>query len=404
MWIYVWDSEIKWIYLWDTPVKEVYLWDTKIRPMIQPFWDTITITWTETSDPTQFNPVWSDWADWAVAWDTRFDERFWYYACHLNPSWVESDVVTQEASWWSWNLDMTRIATRDWSDWKNVMIAFPIRWVKMSKSWSTVTLSMTKKLNETWYQYYAFNRNWTPKSILYLWAYKAAQSTEWWVQYLRSYSWIWAAYINNLSLDNACYLAQRNPWYDEITWYQRQYINAMYMMKYWNPNAQDIVWCWNDQWSAQATWTTDNILTATWATDKTSFSWHIKLFWLEDRWGNIGERANWTYCNTTWTLLISSSQNFPSGRITSFDKSFYIPWWFISSIVWTNDWMFVMNGGWWWTSTYYCDYVQQIYKKSSYLVWGFYGRNNYFWPFYARDDWPQYWSAQYWWRLMYLQP
>ena len=159
--IYIWDKEIKDLCIWDTPVKEAYLWDTKVRPTIQPLWDTITVSWTETSDTSQFNPVWSDWAAWVTAWDTRFDQRFGYSGVRLSTAWVETADITQEESWWAWNLDITRLWTL--TSGNNVMIKFPVRWIKMSKSWSTVTLSMTKALNKTWYQYYAFNRNWTIK-------------------------------------------------------------------------------------------------------------------------------------------------------------------------------------------------------------------------------------------------
>ena len=372
VWIFIWDTAPSKIFVWWSEVASVWAWDTKVRPTSQPFWDDITISWTENSDPTQFNPVWSDWAADAVAWDPRFDEWFWYSAVLLNTSWTVTSRMNQE--WWEFSWVMSTL----WNitSWDNVMIEFPVRWIKMSKSWSTVTLSMTKTLNKSWYQYYAFNRNWTIKNNLYLWAYKWSRVSN----VLKSWSWqagaahytkdgVWEMSLSNTtSWARACARANNtsistwsNGW-DEITWYARNYINAMYMMKYGDPDSQSVIGQGYTWWSqVQSTWATDSITSATWATN-TSTTWRIKLFWLEDWWGNCHEWLDWAFF-TSSTALRTSTNNVLTNTSWSwsiFNQSVSIKsvsWWWTwtKAITWTNTWMFSAYDWHWSATTYYCD-------------------------------------------------
>ena len=125
-------------------IKKIYVWQNLIRP------DTLTIQWTEKSDMSS-GWTYSDGAEWLTAWSSIFDSFFWYSAVRLSAAWVETAEVTQEQSWWPWKLDFSQLGTLTSGD--NVMIKFPRRWIKMSKSGSVVTLSITKKDNKPWYQY-----------------------------------------------------------------------------------------------------------------------------------------------------------------------------------------------------------------------------------------------------------
>ena len=319
---------------------------------------TFTVSWTEASDPTTWTNTYSDDATWMTQWSTDFDEFFWYSAVLLDDSWNEVAEVTQDESWWNGNLKISLLQAKWIIDWSsnstnNVMIKFPKRWIKMTKSWSTVTLSITDEENKDWYQYYAFNSNWTTKSSLYLWAYKWSSVSN----ILRSISW--TSSIWNFSLDNsvAAANAHTNKWYHEESWYARCLINAYYKMKYANPNSQSVIWMWYVWWSAaQSTWATNSIDTATWATNTTN-TWRIKLFWLEDRWWNVLEWMDWAYYSSWTNLQTSSTWAFStSSRITSFDKNVTVASWWMSSIDWSNDWMFAWNATSWNASTYYCDY------------------------------------------------
>ena len=88
---------------------------------------TMTVTWTEASDPAQFNPIYSDDAAWLTAGSSEFDAFFWYSAVKLDSNWKETERARQSEPW---ILDITQLS--DLTSWDNVMIKFPIRWIKMS--------------------------------------------------------------------------------------------------------------------------------------------------------------------------------------------------------------------------------------------------------------------------------
>ena len=109
---------------------------------------TYTIVWNEVSDPSQFFVRYEDDAVWKTQWSSDFDTFFWYSWVRLSSAWVET-----------WTIDLTNMSSETWLDsWDNVMVKFPIRWIKMSKSWNTVSLSITDNPNaeNKWFQYYAY--------------------------------------------------------------------------------------------------------------------------------------------------------------------------------------------------------------------------------------------------------
>ena len=369
---YWWDSSINknlrwWVTQWTsekaTEVKAVYLWEVKVRPTFKP--KTFTISWIEQSNMSSWW-TYSDDATWLTAWDTAFDEFFWYYGCRLNTSWQETATITQEQSWWAWKLDITQLGTLTSGD--NVMIAFPVRWIKMTKSWSTVTLSITDWLGREseWYQYYAHSR-WTfdnpvAKDIFYLWAFEAGLS--WSV--MKSWSWgimtstnTWTAITRARANDGN----DGSAWYDIVWFYQREFVNALYMMKYGNPNSQSVVWQWYTSWNPRTAWWTTSQTDATYWTSSTSQQ--MKLFWLEDWWGNVQELL-WGACTDGSKVLYTALSGFVWNVKTS---SPYASTWTtvqhswsyydMSSIAWNNKAMFmptstVNNSNF---NSYYCDNV-----------------------------------------------
>ncbi len=367
-----------------------------------------TISWTEKSDMSS-GWTYSDDAAWLTAGSTDFDKFFWYYWCRLNSSGVETDTITQTDSWGDGKLSITQLWTL--TSWDNVMIAFPLRWIKMEKSWSVVTLSITDDPNKDGYQYYAFTRYGTIKDKLYIWTYKWYNSSS----VLKSWSWYTAS--TSISLVNACTYAKSNNSsynsansnYEEVTWYARQYVNALYMMKYWNPNAQSVVWSWYTSQSAQTTWATNSITDATGATNKTSSTWRIKLFWLEDRWGTVWEWVDGAYYSANNRLKTSLTWKFNSSwhiATSNFDSTtMVVVWWdTMKWIIWDNEWMFACNewAGGVWLSTYYSDTIYYIYSWNYIYVgwaWDYISEQ---WLFRTQWNWDtaanQYMST----RIMYL--
>jgi hypothetical protein len=260
-------------------------------------------------------------------------------------------------SWWVFTGAMTTLGNITSGD--NVMIKFPVRWIKMSKSWSTVTLSITEELNKDGYQYYAHSTGtlsnpWTPKDAFYLGSYKWYNNSN----VLKSWSGNYATV--NKQQSTFCNMAKSNwTWYNIYWWYQRMYIAALYMMKYGNPNSQSAVWMWYVWGSDLAvSWWTNSQTNATYGTS----SWRVqcKLFWLEDRWGNYPEWVWWVYTDS-WAFMVKLS--WWNWYASWWERSGYGSWNGYMTAIWGyNEWMFIPQN---YTSSqsYYCDKVT-IYNYS----------------------------------------
>lgn len=340
-----WDSSNNqnlwwWVTQWTTEkwaAKAVYLWETKVRPTFVP--KTFTISRTEKQNMSSWW-TYSDDAAWLTAWSTVFDEFFWYYGCRLNENWEETAQITQAQSWWNGKLDITQLWTLTSGD--NVMICFPKRWIKMTKSWTTVTLSITNEENKSWYQYYAFNDNWVQKDKLYIWTYKISYSSSkpWSLSWKSLWNSSLASYCSNI---NSGYSSHR---YHLETIYTRWYIAALYMMKYGNPYSQGVIWNWYISSYTTTSWGTNSITNATWAT-ASGATWRIKLFWLEDRWGNGAELLDWAYASSNTNLKVSTSQAFSTtSYISTFDTDLTVARFWMYNILWTNAWMFAASTTW----------------------------------------------------------
>lgn len=357
-----WVTQWSWTVTVDKEITSVRLWTTKVRPAYKP--RTFTISRTEKSNMSS-GWTYSDDAAWLTAGDGAFDDFFWYYGCRLNASGVETAKITQEESWWAWKLDITQLWTLTSGD--NVMIKFPVRWIKMSKSWSKVTLSITEELNKDWYQYYAFqntgdissNTESTATQPLYLWAYKSYNNSNTMKSWSGKTPTGWLTMQNNLT-----YSWNNWTWYTIMWWYQKCLINAYYMMKYGNPNWQNVVWLWYTETSETktTTWWTNSQTNATyWSTSSYT---QMKLFGLEDRWGNASHWIWWAFTDGSknlyvalhdFTATISTSQSQYKNAWTITNWSYYN----LSSILGTNKWMFWPTGtvNNWSYNTYYSDFV-----------------------------------------------
>ena len=182
-------------------------------------------------------------------------------------------------------------------------------------------------------------------------------------------SWSGKSPTTSISYNNCLSYARANDGnsgsvgYDMYWFYQRMYINALYMMKYGNPNCQSTIWLWYVWWSAKInTGGTTSQLDATYATSSNTVQ--CKLFWIEDRWGNTHDRlggantngSKYLYTTLSWFAGITTSSPYESTGSVIQNSS----WNNMSSIVWDNKSMFAPNAS---VSnsdfnTYYCDYVR----------------------------------------------
>ena len=374
---------------------------------------TMTIVWDEVSNPSNFFVKYDDDAAWLTQWSTDFDTFFWYSAVLLDNDWNEVEEVAQSSPW---VLDMSSF---NWAlTWtaNNVMIKFPRRWIKMSKSGSQVTLSLTKEVNKPWYQYYAFTKWNTSRAFMYLWAYKwtfsndnstVASSFTSWTTYMKS----WATWTKTLNFSPcACQnivnmratAAKYGNWYSLSTIYPRWYIDCLYMLKYGNPDSQGIIWPWYT-WNGGASvapWLTNSITNATWNTDNTS-NWRIKLFWLEDWWGNVSDMTDGCYFDENKNLTVDKTNSiFQSSAYST--NLWVASSWYMKTIDWSNDGMFrnTSDTAWSWT-TYYAD-NSGAGNSRALRIGGGYGTYSSGGIFSVSPTSPSYAEESYGARLMYL--
>lgn len=355
--------EVSWITAWSTYFRVFALsnsWFYSYWDAICPKFKTFTVTYAETSSPSWFSPEYSDDAEGLTPWSSKFDEFFWMKPVLLNTSGTETGELNPSNFWLK-----TDWTTANISSWDNVMIKFPIRWVKMSKSWSTVTLSITEDPNKTGYTYYAHSRGThsspTKKNQFYLWAFLWYNNSN----VLKSRSW--KTPTGNVTQGNFITYARANDWNSWTSWYdimwfeQWSYVNCLYMMKYWNPDSQTMVWRWFVDWNSAAT-TTGSTITKWMTRWETTGKSSCKLFWLEDWWGNLYQWIGWfctNWSNVVYTALqwftgnITTSWNYSSTGVTMTAASPY----YISAEASTDRWKFIPTATNWSASTYYCDYA-----------------------------------------------
>lgn len=329
-----------------------------------------TISWTENNSPATVvnSVVYSDDAAGLTRGVSKdFDEFFGYYACRLSSTGVESEKVSQSYSGNTVNLPLGSLATA--TSGNDVMICFPRRWIKMTKSWSTVTLSITDDPDASWYQYFAFDK-WVlnssfglatsrPKDKFYLGAFEMGWSA--WATSLPtgtpwngSYATHWSnakAKSSDASTKDSSTVYYNSTWSMMRRW-QRCYINALYMMKYGNPNAQSQIWNGRvSGWSALARWNSwsSNSTLATWW-DTSNQTSAMRLFWLENWWGNVSEWCagiktfSWNYnCavnlwNDDGDTTVATTASYQN---TWYGSAVWTNWRPATAIAWDNKWMFI---------------------------------------------------------------
>lgn len=265
-------------------------------------------------------------AVWMTQWDDYWDELFW-----IAPYWIYKDmddIKILNKNNFSQLEDWSTIRTPQVYD--NIMIWFKRLWIRMSKDNNIITLSITDDphAEADWFQYYAHS-SWTwddPKecSKFFLWAYLWTFIDSWvlWSTMDKNVRW-------NLTIDKFYEYAKANPsnnwWEWDIMWfYQRQYICALYMMKYWNPNSQRTIWMWH-VWNGASlgvTWVTKFIgMTGNTTTDSL---WRAKLFWLED--------MRWNYHQFIWWIKLDGTTAYTS--LSTYNTDPYDVSWYKVAALW----------------------------------------------------------------------
>ena len=238
----------------------------------------------------------------------------------------------------------------------DVMIEFPRRGVKISKSGDIVTVSMTADPDNPEFTYYAHTRGTARKDYFYLGAY--------------------FAYYNSMS-SKLLSISGRNPathktinefrtrahnrgvGYDIFTFYQWTFLQVMYLLQFKNLNSQSVVgngYC-DGIFTDVTTGVTDAKGMIYGSTDKLD---PVKLFGIENLWGGGLQLIDGFGCDASYNLYVSTD-NFNdslSGYTNIGTFSGLIKKGFMTKIAGNGEAGFIpystsISGGS--SSTYYCD-------------------------------------------------
>ena len=170
----------------------------------------------------------------------------------------------------------------------DVMVEFPRRGIKISKYRTTVTVSMTDNPNAEGYSYLAHTRGSTAKDYFYIGAYLGYNASS----KLRSLSGKMPTSLVSLS-DFRTYARNLGTGYMEVGFYQYLFIQCMYLLQYkGHLNSQSVHgygYCDARDRVASNTGFSDTKGVMYGTTNKyySTESDHIKLFGIEDFWGNL---------------------------------------------------------------------------------------------------------------------
>lgn len=239
----------------------------------------------------------------------------------------------------------------------DVMICFPRRGLKMGKSGSVITISMTDNPDDTNFEYMAHKRGSTIKDKFYLGAYKGSEVSS----KLRSLSGKTCA--NNKTIGDFRTLAQANgapngsggSGYDQNGWYQLIYRQCMYILKYKSLNSQSKVGRgFVDGNSAQK---------ATGGTETKGMDWgettgkdHMKLFGLEDFWGNMYEWIDGYFFDSSLNIK-TATENFndTGSNYTARGVAASVSWNYMNNCVGDTNIGFTPTSTSGSATTYFCD-------------------------------------------------
>ena len=188
----------------------------------------------------------------------------------------------------------------------DVMIAFPRRGVKISTSGNILTISMTDDPDNSDFTYYAHTRGTTRKEVFYLGAYKGYVASS----KLRSLSG--KAPTASQTIDTFRTQAHANgAGYEQSGFYQLIFRQCMYLLKYKNLDSQSAIGQGYVGGSAAANTGATNTMGMDYGTISTTTQ--MKLFGLEDFWGNIWEWIDGIVTDSTRNILTATDSFNDSG-------------------------------------------------------------------------------------------
>lgn len=188
----------------------------------------------------------------------------------------------------------------------DVMIAFPRRGVKISTSGNILTISMTDDPDNSDFTYHAHTRGTTRKEVFYLGAYKGYVASS----KLRSLSGKTPTASQTIGTFRTQAHANGTG-YEQSGFYQLIFRQCMYLLKYKNLDSQSALGQGYVGGSAVANTGATNTRGMDYGT--TSTTTQMKLFGLEDFWGNIWEWIDGIVTDSTRNILTATDNFNDSG-------------------------------------------------------------------------------------------
>ncbi len=233
----------------------------------------------------------------------------------------------------------------------DVMIEFPRKGIKISTSGDIVTISMTECQNDPNFKYYAHQRGDTDKSAFYIGAYEGYKSGS----RLRSLSGKNPTVSKSIGQFRS--LAQANgTGYDQSAYYQLIFRQVMYLLKYKNLNSQAVVGKGYTNGSSKRYTGGTNTRGMDYGTS--SSNTQMKLFGIEDFWGNISEWIDGIYSNSIRNIMTATQffNNTGSGYKNTGQGASHNINGYASKIQGSTDTGFIIKESSGSTSTHFCDY------------------------------------------------
>lgn len=185
----------------------------------------------------------------------------------------------------------------------DVMIEFPRMGLDISTSGKVITIKLTDASNDSNFQYLAHKRGNVQKDYFYLGAYSATGSSS----KLGSNSGF-APYVYPSIADFIEYAHNHGSGYEIMAFYQWTYVQTLYIMKYGNLNSQEALGKGYTSGSAAQTTGVTNTQGMCYGNPNSGTD-RMKLFGLEDLWGNVSQFISGFYSDSNRNLL-TTTDNF----------------------------------------------------------------------------------------------
>ena len=297
------------------------------------------------SDPA----TWATYKDDAVgmtAGSDAWDEYFGHYPVLLNGTTEQGKLMTTNFDKYADGSDIS------WQGWyQRVMVCFPRRGLKISKSGNILSVSMTDEDNAAGYSYYAHS-------------YKGDKCDKFYLS-----AFLTSLMYNNVISRKNCHVYWEKTFANERTlfenigtgfeimgFFQLIYIQAMYCLKYKAKNSYNTIG-WGYYSDNSSGTNTGGTVTKGMDYGTQDCDNQMKLFGLEDLWGQFPTRIDGIYSDQNKKIWVSDG-NFNDSGIGYIDTGHTISQnGNIKKVAGTNLSGFLISEGGGSLTTYFCDYM-----------------------------------------------